>query len=70
MYRVRLTSDGYYVVVGRDGEEGVRLAVSEAPDCIYLDLRLPKLDGFEVNGALARHADHGADSCHHPEQLR
>jgi CheY-like chemotaxis protein len=48
MYRLRLAADGYTVVVGRDGEEGLRLAVEEVPNFIYLDLRLPGLDGFEV----------------------
>jgi DNA-binding response OmpR family regulator len=48
MYRLRLAADGYTVVVGRDGEEGLRLGTDEQPDFIYLDLRLPSLDGFEV----------------------
>ncbi|MFZ0179928.1 MAG: response regulator [Candidatus Dormiibacterota bacterium] len=48
MYRLRLAADGYDVVVARDGEEGLRMASEEAPDFIYLDLRLPGLDGFEV----------------------
>ncbi len=48
MYRLRLAADGYSVVIGRDGEEGLRMASDEAPDFIYLDLRLPGLDGFEV----------------------
>ncbi len=48
MYRLRLAADGYAVVVGGDGEQGLRMAVEEAPDFIYLDLRLPGLDGFEV----------------------
>ncbi len=48
MYRLRLVADGYSVVIGRDGKEGLRLAADEAPDFIYLDLRLPGLDGFEV----------------------
>ena len=48
MYRLRLVADGYSVVIGRDGHEGLRMAADEAPDFIYLDLRLPGLDGFEV----------------------
>ena len=48
MYRLRLVADGYTVVIGADGEEGLRMAMTEAPDFIYLDLRLPGLDGFEV----------------------
>jgi DNA-binding response OmpR family regulator len=48
MYRLRLAADGYTVVVARDGEEGLRMASDEDPDFIYLDLRLPGLDGFEV----------------------
>lgn len=48
MYRLRLVADGYTVIIGHDGHEGLRLAAEEAPDFIYLDLRMPGLDGFEV----------------------
>jgi DNA-binding response OmpR family regulator len=48
MYRLRLVAEGYTVVIGRDGKEGLRMATVEAPDFIYLDLRLPGLDGFDV----------------------
>jgi DNA-binding response OmpR family regulator len=48
MYRLRLVADGYSVVIARDGQEGLRMAAHESPDFIYLDLRLPGLDGFEV----------------------
>jgi DNA-binding response OmpR family regulator len=48
MYRLRLVADGYAVVMAHDGTEGLRLAANESPDFIYLDLRLPGLDGFEV----------------------
>ena len=48
MYRLRLAADGYSVVIARDGEEGLVTAEKEKPDLIYLDLRLPKLDGFQV----------------------
>lgn len=48
MYRLRLVADGYAVVVAHDGSDGLRIAAEEPPDFIYLDLRLPGLDGFEV----------------------
>ncbi len=48
MYRLRLIADGYAVVVADDGEKGLAMAASERPDFIYLDLRLPMIDGFEV----------------------
>jgi len=48
MYRLRLTGDGYQVVIARNGREGLALASSALPDFVYLDIRLPILDGFEV----------------------
>jgi CheY-like chemotaxis protein len=48
MYRLRLASDGYTVIIASDGEQGLRRAVEDRPDLIYLDVRLPKMDGFEV----------------------
>jgi two-component system, cell cycle response regulator len=48
MYRLRLIADGYSVAVAEDGEQGLEMARSAAPDFIYLDIRLPKIDGFEV----------------------
>ncbi|HUZ70840.1 MAG TPA: response regulator [Candidatus Saccharimonadales bacterium] len=48
MYSFRLIADGYVVKHARDGREGLRVATEEIPDFIYLDLRLPGLDGFEV----------------------
>ena len=51
MYRLRLEADGYEVVIGSDGEKGLQLAAG-APDFIYLDVRLPGIDGFEVLGKL------------------
>ncbi len=51
MYRLRLAADGFDVVIGPDGETGLQLAAT-APDFIYLDIRLPGIDGFEVLGRL------------------
>jgi len=43
-----LVQHGYKVIKALDGEIGLRLAKSENPDLILLDLLLPNKDGFEV----------------------
>ncbi len=43
-----LRQKGYNVLKAMDGETGTRLAESEIPDLILLDLVLPKKEGFEV----------------------
>ena len=48
MYRLKLEIDGYAVTVAADGEDGLRQARAEKPDLIFLDIRLPRLDGFHV----------------------
>jgi CheY-like chemotaxis protein len=44
----RLARRGYQVVIAEDGEAGIRLAASEAPALILMDLSLPGLDGWEA----------------------
>ena len=44
----RLKRQGHCVVIARDGSSGVRLAASERPDLILMDLSLPVLDGWEA----------------------
>ena len=48
MYKLKLEKDGYKVHVAMDGEEGVRRATELTPDIVFLDIRLPKKDGFTV----------------------
>jgi len=43
-----LQREKYEVIKALDGEIGLRLAKSEKPDLIILDLVLPKIHGFEV----------------------
>lgn len=48
IYSVLLQHAGYVVIQAPDGEEGVRLARSERPDVILMDLSMPVLDGWEA----------------------
>jgi two-component system cell cycle response regulator DivK len=43
-----LTSAGFEMIEALTGEEGVRLAESERPDLILMDIQLPGLDGYEA----------------------
>jgi two-component system, cell cycle response regulator DivK len=52
MLQGRLTRAGFAVVTAPDGEQGVALAASEAPDLIVMDLSLPVLDGWEATRRL------------------
>lgn len=44
----RLTRRGYDVVIAVDGQQGVDLAASDAPDVILMDMSLPVIDGWEA----------------------
>jgi CheY-like chemotaxis protein len=52
MYRLKLELDGYAVEVASDGIQAVQMATSSPPDIIFLDIRLPKMDGLGVLEAL------------------
>ena len=48
MYRLKLELDGYVVDVAGDGLVALEKARGLVPDIIFLDIRLPKLDGLSV----------------------
>ena len=52
MYRLKLELDGYTVEVAGDGLTALEKARISRPDMIFLDIRLPKLDGLGVLEAL------------------
>lgn len=53
---MNLEFEGFRVILAEDGEEGLRLALTEAPDLVVLDLMLPGLDGFDVLATLRERA--------------
>ena len=44
--------DRYELILARDGEQALNLAREERPDLMFLDVMMPKMDGFEVCGKL------------------
>jgi len=48
----RLKKRGHEVAIAVDGQEGVNMASSGAPEIILLDMSLPVMDGWEAARAL------------------
>ena len=46
--KYNIEKDGTKAICAYDGKEGLRLARTEDPDVILLDVMLPEMDGFEV----------------------
>ena len=47
-----LTGAGFELIEAADGEEGVKLARSERPDLILMDISIPIIDGWEATQVL------------------
>lgn len=48
LLRVLAEKAGHHVIEAADGEQALKLAMSERPDVVLLDVMMPGLNGFEV----------------------
>ncbi len=48
LVKLNLEARGYEVLTARDGEQAVRIAATEEPDLIILDIMMPCVDGYEA----------------------
>ena len=53
----RLKRKGYDVLIAVDGQQGVEMAWSEAPELILMDMSLPVLDGWEATRQIKANND-------------
>ena len=54
MLRESLEAEGYDVCTARDGIEGLEVAQKFKPDLIFLDVMMPRMDGFQFLDQLDR----------------
>ncbi len=52
IYSTILNHSGYHVLEARDGESGIRMAQTEHPDLILMDVSIPLIDGWEATRRL------------------
>jgi DNA-binding response OmpR family regulator len=55
--RLALESNGYNVLIARDGNQGLALSERENPDLVILDMMMPKRSGFLVLEKMRRTRD-------------
>jgi CheY-like chemotaxis protein len=59
LYELYLKDHGYEIATASDGEEGLNTAKTYRPDLIFLDVMMPKKDGFEVLKTLRHDPSYG-----------
>lgn len=57
MYSQKFKHEGYEVLAAYNGADGIKLAETEKPDIILLDVIMPKMDGFVALRRLRKNLD-------------
>jgi CheY-like chemotaxis protein len=55
LYDVAFTIENLEVITANDGQEALKLARSERPDVIIMDIMMPKMNGLEALQVLKSH---------------
>ncbi|MFW5734244.1 MAG: response regulator [Oceanidesulfovibrio sp.] len=50
-----LEDEGVRILVAEDGEQGLETISRERPDLVFLDVMMPKMNGFDVCAAVKKH---------------
>lgn len=61
-FKEMLESMGYEVITAENGRDGVKMAVSEQPDVVLMDIVMPDMNGFQATRQICR----GAETQHIP----
>lgn len=48
IYEIFLKQNGFDLATAADGDEALKVAQEYCPDIVFLDIMMPKKDGFEV----------------------
>ena len=54
LFQNMLEKNGFRTLVADSGEEGIRQAQSQRPDCILMDVVMPGMNGFQATRKLTR----------------
>ena len=53
--KATLEDEGYDILLAADGEQAVAAFSERSPDCVLLDIKMPKLDGVAACRGSARY---------------
>jgi DNA-binding response OmpR family regulator len=54
LYQKELTEEGYQVQTAANGEQALKMAETESPDLVVLDIKLQDKNGLEILGGLRK----------------
>jgi twitching motility two-component system response regulator PilG len=52
-----LMREGFEVITAQDGYEALGLIVQHRPDLVFVDIMMPRLDGYQTCALIKRHPD-------------